>query len=1426
MKRTRFGRRRSLRRKAQRRSQKTRTSLENLETRCLLTVSAAFSASTGVLSVISDSASDSITVSYDSSGNVMVNGGSVSIQGDVPTSTNTMQVSMMGGGGDDVLAFDETNGQFPGSYISGGDGNDSVYGTSNADTLLGGDGNDKLVGNQGGDFKYGDEGDDLIVWNNGDGSDFMEGGTGSDSVAVYGSDGDGDILTVSPSSSTDRVQFERQNLGLFQLDIGTTESLQVNGQDGDDIISASEDLEDLIALTFNGGDGDDYLSGSEGDDLLNGGLGNDTLIGNVGDDSKYGDEGDDLIVWNNGDGSDFMEGGTGSDSVQVNAADGGDDILTVSPSSTTDRVQFERENLGLFQLDIGTTEDLEVNGQDGDDIISASEDLEDLIALTFNGGDGDDLLSGSDGDDLLNGGLGNDTLIGNIGDDSKYGDEGDDLIVWNNGDGSDFMEGGTGADQVQVNAADGGDDILTVSPSSSTDRVQFERQNLGLFQLDIGTTEDLEVNGQDGDDVISASEDLEDLIALTFNGGDGDDFLSGSDGDDLLNGGLGNDTLIGNRGDDFKYGDEGDDLIVWNNGDGSDFMEGGTGSDSVQVNAADGDGDILTVSPSSTDRVQFERQNLGLFQLDIGTTEDLEVNGQDGDDIISASEDLEDLIALTFNGGDGDDLLSGSDGDDLLNGGLGNDTLIGNRGDDFKYGDEGDDLIVWNNGDGSDFMEGGTGSDSVQVNAADGADDILTVSPSSTTDRVQFERENLGLFQLDLGTVEDLEVNGQDGDDIISASEDLEDLIALTFNGGDGDDYLAGSDGDDLLNGGLGNDTLIGNVGDDSKYGDEGDDLIVWNNGDGSDFMEGGTGSDQVQVNGADGSGDEFSVTPSTTTGRVQFERENLGLFQLDLGTVEDLEVNGQSGDDIIRASDDLEDLIALTFNGGEGDDFLSGSDGDDLLNGGLGNDTLIGNEGDDLIVWNNDDGSDLIDGGDGSDTVQVNGADGDGDILTVSPGSSTDRVQFERENLGLFQLDIGTVEDLEVNGQDGDDVITASEDLEDLIALTFNGGDGDDYLSGSDGDDLLNGGLGNDTLIGNRGDDFKYGDEGDDLIVWNNGDGSDFMEGGTGSDSVQVNGADSAGDEFSVTPSSTTDRVRFERNNLGLFQLDIGTAEDLEVNGQDGDDIIQASDDLEDLIALTFNGGDGDDYLSGSDGDDLLNGGLGNDTLIGNGGNDFKYGDEGDDLIVWNNGDGSDFIEGGDGSDETAVYGSESRGDFFTANRSPVPTERDRLLFRRRNLGRFNLNIGTTETLNINGQGGRDRIIISNVQRVPGFESVYVSGGSGNDFITGAGIGFRPSSGTSTDSDQVSFTVDGGDGRDLIFGSRHNDVLSGGNDDDRIYGLRGDDSIFGDDGNDRLFGGFGRDFIDGGDGFDFLFGGRHSDSGKNGERLFSISQP
>ena len=117
--------------------------------------------------------------------------------------------------------------------------------------------------------------------------------------------------------------------------------------------------------------------------------------------------------------------------------------------------------------------------------------------------------------------------------------------------------------------------------------------------------------------------------------------------------------------------------------------------------------------------------------------------------------------------------------------------------------------------------------------------------------------------------------------------------FALDIDGGDGNDTLDGGDSPDLITGGAGNDRIIGdnNPGGtrDNSVGGDGDDTLVWNPGDGDDTNEGGAGNDTIEVNGG-GGGEQFTVRPSPTAGRVLFDRTGPtppGPFNLDIGTAE-----------------------------------------------------------------------------------------------------------------------------------------------------------------------------------------------------------------------------------------------------------------------------------------------------------------------------------------------------------------------------------------------------------------------------------------------------------------------------------------------------------------------------------------------------------
>src|SRR5262249_21113983 len=219
----------------------------------------------------------------------------------------------------------------------------------------------------------------------------------------------------------------------------------------------------------------------------------------------------------------------------------------------------------------------------------------------------------------------------------------------------------------------------------------------------------------------------------------GNDRLVGRGGTDFLFGGAGNDVVTGGTGDDQVFGEAGNDRMIWNPGEGTDLNEGGDGTDTVEVNGGNG-AENFTVTANGT-RVRFDRTDPAPFSLDIGTSENLVVNMNGGDDPFTASNGLASLISLTVDGGTGHDTINGGDG---------NDTIIGGRGTDTMIGGAGDDTFVWNPGDGSDVIEGQDGSDTLQFNGANVSENI---NLSANGSRLLLTRD-VGNITMDVNGVE------------------------------------------------------------------------------------------------------------------------------------------------------------------------------------------------------------------------------------------------------------------------------------------------------------------------------------------------------------------------------------------------------------------------------------------------------------------------------------------------------------------------------------------------------------------------------------------------------------------------------------------------------------------------------------------------
>ena len=477
----------------------------------------------GTLSVLGDSLDNNITISRNAAGQLLVNGGAVTVTGGTPTVANTSLIQVFGQGGNDAITLNEASGALPRANLFGGAGNDTATGGSGGDQLFGQSGNDTLLGKGGVDFLFGgtendtltggdaddqvfgQSGDDRMIWNPGDDTDLNEGGENTDTVQVNGGGGAEQFTTTANGT---RVRFDRLDPAPFSIDIGTSENLVLNANGGDDQTSATGNLAALIKLTVDGGAGNDTLLGSNGIDVMLGGAGNDFVDGQQGNDVAFLGANDDTFQWDPGDGSDIVEGQDGADKLAFNGSAANENMQALANGG---RVLFTRDVANI-------TMDL--------------DDVESIVARTLGGTDNVTVndLSGTD-------------VTGVVADLKAVGG-GDDVA----------------ADNVVVNGTNG-DDIVAVA-GSGTDAGVPGRPAAVTVAGGSAANDRLTVNALSGDDVVDASGLAAGAIALTVDGGIGDDVILGGAGDDTLLGGEGDDVILGGDGLDTIDGGGGSNVVI------------------------------------------------------------------------------------------------------------------------------------------------------------------------------------------------------------------------------------------------------------------------------------------------------------------------------------------------------------------------------------------------------------------------------------------------------------------------------------------------------------------------------------------------------------------------------------------------------------------------------------------------------------------------------------------------------------------------------------------------------------------------------------------------------------------------------------------------------------------------------------------------
>jgi hypothetical protein len=409
----------------------------------------------------------------------------------------------------------------------------------------------------------------------------------------------------------------------------------------------------------------------------------------------------------------------------------------------------------------------------------------------------------------------------------------------------------------------------------------------------------------------------------------------------------------------------------------------------------------------------------------------------------------------TFFGDDGNDLLVGGTGADVLDGGAGDDALAGAGGNDRLVGAAGIDTL--DGGADADRLDGGEGDDQLRGGTGD---DVYAFADAWGDDRVD-ETSGHDTFDLSAATAALTFRVAAFGPVEVTGVTDLTNRVVTT---GFPIERLVGGRGADKFNvsaAGAGGLTLDGGRGSDTYVYDL-DTLAT-----GPVLRDSGPNwnTDTLILN-ASAAAERFDVSPAGLT--VQKPGSPAVALGYAGGGIEALEANGKGGADVVNVSG-TDPRVRYVVNAGEGDDTVN--IGVDLLTGAPTN--LAGIRGDadvgPLVVRGNA-GRDLInvfdqtrtDGttgfltpnrllgfgmrsgvkylsfedleltlGSGNDKLTIEGTHASQRGIPGVPGTNVPRTTNVDAGAGDDTLLVKTIAgDTTVQGRDGDDTFTVSDDL------------------------------------------------------------------------------------------------------------------------------------------------------------------------------------------------------------------------------------------------------------------------------------------------------------------------------------------------------------------------------------------------------------
>ena len=1246
------------------------------------------------------------------------------------------------------------------------------------------------------------DGDDVISLTGDNNTINAGGGTNNITTGVYKSNvttGDGnDTITISTDGSNANI-----NAGGGTNTISSEyqfTSSEITTGDGDDTVTLGKAGEKYVqnntialgegkntltieqnygsnTITTGAGDDEFYISGSGGDDNIDAGNGHNIVHYGLGLNSSWsaqtntittGSGNDEIIVGT------FDEEGNELGSVTDMVINAGGGSNTVKIAGQTDSNSVITTGDEVQNITIGkSSHDNEVTTGGGNDVIKLGE-KDFSYNNTINAGEGDNVIViGNQDMDVDESNTYNNTVITGDGDDTiTIGNHNRSLSNKNiikAGDGHNIISVGRGA--------------VSITAGDSTN----EETNMGS-EITVNGDLSYSSNGSDittgsGDDIITITGNM---ASTTINAGAGDNkitiinptedetrlslanmTITTLDGDDEITVGYntGNVTINAGGGDNTISIDGSYETV--NTGSGKDTVTVGsskltTGYSTVNIGAYDEEQETVTTEGGVENTVTIiggDTNTVNIYNTQ--TVEDkfntVNVEGGSGNNTINVlgGHTHIDLDGTNYNRvttGDGDDIITNAGYGANINAGNGDNqiTVTGDGGNTYVTTGDGDDIIDLMGG--TEIRSGG-GDDTININGTNFNPDIY------------------------MGA----------GTDTLNINKDFSAQMYVHFNKGDGHDTITG-----IHEGMVGLPITV----------DPSVDFYVKPNDETKSSM------DIVLIEDGVETGDVLTVENVYNEDGTAFNQFILNQYAYT--------INGIKFENCYTEASIIE---------GEGE--INGTPGDDIIIGSDKDDTIKPKEGIDVISPKG--GDDIIDLESMSYTKTVHYNKGDGNLTLQNIGGT---------HVELYMED-ATAEDtvIEKHGADMYIIRSNNETLTIKDAYNSNGGiiatvtiyekDGTSYgpiwvypnnaekaVNVYDDEGVIvpdayayaqNFRVTDETTTIKTDELYKV-DHGTNYVIygtnsvnpvtvdlswcyssgyvnWNKEDNGDLtmrVMVDTESGDVNTNVVEIKILEF-FNEYNSVNTFKFENggtkdyNNIsGLWQFINGTSASGEtlqgswlkdvIKGLGGDDTINGEGGNDELWGLG-----GDDIIDGGDGNDTIYGGAGDDEIDGGEGLNTIYGGEGDDVIVTsnNNLDNIHFAEG-DGNDEVTVMrnGTHYYFDDLTSDK-------------------LSYTVNEYKQLIINYGDGTDSVTSNNLQSTRGV-TVYT-----DDMEDGAYVSIATSEG---------YSYEGGDGKDIYFGSASGDTIRGNKGDDEFYSGGGADEY-------KFKGGDGDDIIRvGGEGSDLNF--------------------